>query len=172
MWILTVYSLRVGREQHVPDLFITRAACWTLFNSSYPEGNFGGTSCWMVRSLLQLYTRAQRTICTSVSLRPFTMMFPGFALLRLRSPSFNSQHFSYSNHFQDHGIYTDTHMHTHARRARRARGREWMESARFRRKRIGASPGTMCHTIQHASGVLCRAICLRYITLAYFHPAE
>ena len=97
--------------------------------------------------------------------------------LKLRSPSFKSQHFfSYSNHFHDDGIHRQTHVHTHAKRARgqegekrrRARGREEenggekgregkrkekgkVKSARIHRKRTGASSGTMYHTIVHTS---------------------
>ena len=41
-WILPIKSLRLGREQHVPDSSNHPLYMMKLFNSSFLEGNFGG----------------------------------------------------------------------------------------------------------------------------------
>ena len=41
-WILPIQSLRTGREQHVPNSSNHPLYLLKLFNSIYPEGNFGG----------------------------------------------------------------------------------------------------------------------------------
>jgi hypothetical protein len=52
----------------------------------------------MVRLVFRPYTQVRRSICTLESLRAFTRVSPGFALLRHSSPSFGSQHVcSHSN---------------------------------------------------------------------------
>ena len=41
-WILPFESLRTGGEQRVPDLSNHSLCLIKLFNSGYPQGNFGG----------------------------------------------------------------------------------------------------------------------------------
>ena len=54
----------------------------------------------MVRLVFRPYIQLWRTICTSVSLRAFTRVSPGFTLVRYSSPSFGSQQScSHSNSF-------------------------------------------------------------------------
>ena len=61
----------------------------------------------------QQHVHMYKHMWTSVSLRASTRFSPDVVFLTLRSPSFKSQHWSYSNHFQDHGMYTDTYTLTY-----------------------------------------------------------
>ena len=81
-WIAPIKSSRTSREKHVPDssnhsLFLTK-----LFNSSYPEGNFGAPARCFNLSFARLDgslglppLQEKRTMRTSVSQRASTRVF-------------------------------------------------------------------------------------------------
>ena len=95
-------SVRIDRKQHVPESSNHSLYLIQVFSFSCPEGH--------------------KLLDCSVGLSPFSPKHnercerqyrheppPAFALLRQGSQSFKSRHsLSYSNHFQDHGIYTYT----------------------------------------------------------------
>ena len=72
-WMLHIFSLRTGREQHVPDSSSHSLCLIKLFNSTTE----------MVRFIFRPFLQENRTICTSVSL--VHQIF-----LRHSSPSFGS----------------------------------------------------------------------------------
>ena len=82
-WFLQISSLRIDREQHVPDSSNHSLCLMKLLNFSSPGGNCGGTSCEMVRLVFRPspeYNERQYRHEPP----------PAFALLKPRSPSFKS----------------------------------------------------------------------------------
>ena len=67
-WILPISSLRIGREQHVPDSSNHSPCLIKLFSFSSPEGDLGGNQQPDGPISLSHQNRSIRTICTSVSL--------------------------------------------------------------------------------------------------------
>ena len=93
--------MRTGQTQHVPDSSNRSLYLNTPFDSSSPEVNFGGNKLLNGSISRSPQNRAQRTVCMKVSPAASTRVSPDSALLKLRSPSFESQH-SFFKHFQDH----------------------------------------------------------------------
>ena len=88
--ILPIWSLRIGREQQVPDSSNHSLHLIKLFNSINPEGNFGrnqpldGSIC-----LSSLYPSITKKLHVSIATSRHQSS-PDCALLKHRSPSFGS----------------------------------------------------------------------------------
>ena len=117
-------SLRKDREQHVPDSSNHSLYLIKLLSSSYPRETLEGTSREMVRFVFRSHEKKyNRTICALVSLEASTRVSPDFALLTVRSPSFQT-HSTYTNTYTCTYTYkytctcaqthTQKHTHTHA----------------------------------------------------------
>ena len=95
-FLLTMHGPHLG--YHVPQRF-TKETLESLQHKVCPIPSiirFTLTRCWAPVTLMVLFvsrpkTRAQRTICTSVSPRASTRVSPDFTLLGLHAPSFKSQ---------------------------------------------------------------------------------
>ena len=57
-WILQISSLRMGREQHVPDSSIHSLHLTKLLSSSYPGETLEGTSREMVRFVFRSHEKS------------------------------------------------------------------------------------------------------------------
>ena len=55
-WILPIQSLRIGRGRRVPDSSNPLLYLKKLFNSGYPEGNFGGNQHVCIYIYIYIYT--------------------------------------------------------------------------------------------------------------------
>ena len=114
LWMLIILSLKFYREQHVPDSSHHSLSLTKLFNSSFPEGNFGGNQLLDGSiSFPPLYPRITNDLHGSIAsslhqsfstLCPSQAAFTIFQVLTL---------FSCSNLFQNHGTHRQRHTYMH-----------------------------------------------------------
>ena len=107
-WIQPIFwSLRIGREQHVPDSSVHSLYLMKLLSSSSPEGHCEGNQPRDGSICLSPFSEIYRTICTSISLLHQGSL--DVALLKIRSPSHN---YTQQNTTHKH-TYTQIHTFTH-----------------------------------------------------------
>ena len=86
-WLVSIQRLRIGQKQHVPDSLDHSLHLIKLFNSSYPEGNFGGNQLPDGSVGPSLLIQIIRTMCTQISPRTYARVPPDFVLFKQSSPA-------------------------------------------------------------------------------------
>ena len=118
--ILPIYSLRVGREQHLPESSNHSLYLMELLRSSYPEETLEGTSCEMVRfvfrsqetSINERFALHQNFSCICPRCVHHLSSHNSFVLLKPLSRSWNVlPHI----HTRIHTYITHVHIHVHMR---------------------------------------------------------
>ena len=153
--LILLKKLTLGREQHVPDavpLQLSRGKTLERTSMFFLDG---------LVCLSPLCRYIYRTVYTSASRQASTRVSSDVVLLKLRSPSFQVLIlWSYTNHVQDHGMYTytDTHIykyiHTSYNESSRTQPQlEWNGDVRV-----------LCVCCLCVGGVFCLSISLSFLS--------